>query len=190
MKVLSRDFSLKEKILMALLAIILIGLGYYYFIDQPVRRELASCAAEKVALQTELTTLQQKQANLQKMQAELDAILARDDVSRMSSYNASKEEIKLLNDVLSQTNNYSISFANVSRDGDQIRRSFSLQFEADGYKTMAKIIADLAKSTQRCMVADIQCKQGEYSNGQFNVGATAMFYETMVGGTEDIVLGG
>ena len=191
MKVLSRDFSLKEKILLALLAIILIGLGYYYFIDQPVRRELANSAAEKVALQTELATLQQKQASLKKMQSELDAIMARDDVSRMSSYNASKEEIKLLNDVLSQTSQYSVSFANVSRDGDQIRRNFSLQFVAPNYATMAQIISDLAKSTQRCVVSNIACShKGYYLEGGYTVSATATFYETMVGGTPDAGLPG
>ena len=191
MKVLSRDFSLKEKILLLVLVVILIGLGYYYFVDQPVRRELESCAAEKETLEVELVAVNQKVARLKKMQEELDSIEARGDVSVMSSYNASKQEIKLLNDVLSQTESYSISFANASRDGDQIRRNFALQFVAPDYDTMAGIIAELAKSDMRCIISDIACSHsGYYLDGGFSVTATATFYETMVGGTPDAGLPG
>ena len=41
MKILSRDFTLKEKILLLLLALVLIVLGYYQFIDKPCRRDIA-----------------------------------------------------------------------------------------------------------------------------------------------------
>lgn len=191
MKVLSRDFTLKEKLLLLVLVLVLLGLGYYYFVNQPVIRELQSCAAEKSALQTELDSVNMKLAALQKMQSELDAIEARGDASIMKSYNNSKEEIKLLNDVLSQTSSYTVAFANATKDGDQIRRNFTLSFAAPDYEAMADVIAELAKSDLRCMVADISCARGNYSyylDGGYRVSATATFYETMVGGTPDTVL--
>ena len=46
MKILSRDFTLKEKILLLLLSAVLVGLFYYQFVDQPVRMALNSCASE------------------------------------------------------------------------------------------------------------------------------------------------
>ena len=46
MKILSRDFTLKEKLLMLLLGLVLVGLAYYNFVDQPVRTSLASAEAE------------------------------------------------------------------------------------------------------------------------------------------------
>lgn len=191
MKVLSRDFTLGEKILLLVLILVLVGLAYYYFVDQPTREELASCAAEKVALQTELDAVTKKLATIKEMRTELENIESQGGVSVMRSYNASKEEIRRLNDVLAQASQYAISFSNVTRDGDQIRRNFSLQFVAQDYATVSKIIADLAESDIRCLVADISCSRDiryysyETLDMPYTVNATATFYETMVGGTPD-----
>lgn len=190
MKVLSREFTLREKVLMVFLLLILMGLGYYYFVHIPVRDELERCATEQANLEIELNLVERKLNTLREMSEELEAIEASGDMSVMPSYNASKNEIKLLNDVLSQTEQYSITFSNVSRDGDQIRRSFSVQFTAVDYPTMAKILSGIAKSPYRCMVADIQCSRNSRwytidDDAPYIVSATATFYETMVGGTED-----
>lgn len=40
MKIMSRDFTTKEKVLLLILAAILILAGYYLFVDQPVRSAL------------------------------------------------------------------------------------------------------------------------------------------------------
>ncbi|MCR5825204.1 MAG: hypothetical protein K6G54_01430 [Oscillospiraceae bacterium] len=193
MKVLSRDFTLKEKVLLLILVLLLFGLGYYYFIDQPVRKEIARCEVEKANLQIELDQINIKLNTLETMREELETIEASGDTSEMKSYNASKEEIKLLNDVLSFTTQYSITFANVTRDGDQIRRNFSLQFSADDFQTLSTILEELSSSPMRCRVSDVQCSRRsrylyygtEYNNDAYSVSATATFYETMVGGTPD-----
>ena len=52
MKVMSRDFTTAEKILLVLLVVVLLGLGYYYFVDQPVRSTVSSHDAETSALPT------------------------------------------------------------------------------------------------------------------------------------------
>lgn len=189
MKSLSREFSVKEKILLIILTGILLGVAYYYLVDVPVRAELERCANEKADLEIELEKVNRKLKTLREMKEELEAIEASGDVSMMSSYNGSKEEIRLLNDVLSQAKDYSISFASVSRNGDQIRRNFSLQFTAENYDTMARILAGLAKSPYRCLVADVQCSRNTryyaYDFTDYNVSLTATFYETMVGGEPD-----
>lgn len=193
MKILSRDFTTKEKALLLVLILILLGLAYYQFVDQPVRASLAEAAVQKENLQVELDAVKIKIARLEKMQAEIDRILASGEVSQMPSYNNSKRELAMLNDVLASANQYSVSFSNVTRNGDQIRRNFSLQFSASDYGTVKQILAALAGSLDRCMIGDIQCTpvtrnyyRGEYINETvINVSATATFYETMVGGTPD-----
>lgn len=185
----NREFTLKEKILLIILTGILLGVAYYYLVDVPVRAELERCANEKANLEIDLGLVNRKLQTLRDMKEELEAIEASGDVSMMSSYNGSKEEIRLLNDVLSQTKDYSISFASVSRNGDQIRRNFSLQFVAEDYNTMSNILAGLAKSPYRCLVADVQCSRNNryyaYDYTDYTVSLTATFFETMVGGEPD-----
>lgn len=187
MKILSRDFTLRESILIGLLAVILLALCYYQFVDLPVRTAINSANAEKQSLQTELDAVRVKVAKVNTMQAELDSIEQSGIASRMESYNNSKAELALLNDILVSAQNYSISFADVTRDGDQIRRSFTLSFSAQDYATVEKILAELAKSPYRCLVGDISCSGAMHAAGEgsVSVSVSATFYETMVGGTPD-----
>ena len=191
MNVMSRDFTVREKIILLILVLFLIGFGYYQFIDKPVRESIAKAEAESANLQMEITAVNAKIAALQRMQDEIDDINASGATTYMASYNNSKAELKLLNDILSSTTQYSITFSNVTRDGDQIRRAFSLQFTAPDYDTMRRIILELTSVEYRCLIGNLTCNltKQRYLNhteyGVLSVSMTATFYETMVGGVED-----
>ena len=188
MKVLSRAFTLKEKILLFLLSLILVGLAYYQFVDQPVRSALANARAEADSLSMELTAVESKLATMRRMRSELDDVTAGGKASEMGSYNNSKAEIAMLNDVLSEALQYSITFANVTRSGDQIRRNFTLQLTTDNYETMEHIVSTISASHYRCLIGDLRCtatRGRDVLEGNISVGGTATFFETMVGGTPD-----
>jgi len=188
MKVLSRDFTLKEKLLLLLLGLILVGLAYFQFVDRPVREALQIAHSEADALSIELNTVEAKLARMRRMRAELDDVTAGGTASEMGSYNNSKAEIAMLNDVLSEALQYSITFANVTRSGDQIRRNFTLQLTTDSYETMEHIINQINASHYRCLIGDLRCsgtQENDVLEGNITVSATATFFETMVGGTPD-----
>ena len=50
MKILSRDCTRAEKIILALLALVLVGLAYYQFVDKMVRESIEKANAEAEAL--------------------------------------------------------------------------------------------------------------------------------------------
>lgn len=108
-------------------------------------------------------------------------------ISYMASYNNSKEELALLNDILSDTVQYTVTFTNVTRNNNQIRRNFSLQFRTEDYASMWEVINGLCESEYRCLVGDIKCQAAKERDGSRYVTAdvTATFFETMVGGTPD-----
>jgi beta-glucosidase/6-phospho-beta-glucosidase/beta-galactosidase len=197
-KILSRDFSRGEKIILIILAIVLVGLVYYQFVDKAVRESIEKANAEAEAIKVELTTVNAKIKRMEEMQAELDSITSDPNASYMGSYNNSKEEIAFLNDVLSNALQYSISFSNVTRDGDQIRRNFSLQFTTSDFSGMEKVMKQLCDGKLRCLINDISysitrynysaAEREEYGVDYYervNLNCTATFFETMVGGTED-----
>lgn len=195
MKILSRDFTLQERILILVLCLVLVGLAYYQFVDQPVRRDIAAAKSEKEALELELTTVNAKVAQLEKMKQELESLDASGTTSTMPSYNNSKAELALLNDILANKN-YNVTFANVTRNGDQIRRSFTLNFSVSNFNDAQKVLTELANSPYRCLLNDLRCSMspreryvnadGTYSYRRtISVSTTATFYETMVGGTVD-----
>ncbi len=188
MKALSRDFTAKERLLLLLLGLILVGLAYYQFVDRPVREALDIAHAEAESLTVELQTVEAKLARMRRMRSEMEDVTAGGTASEMGSYNNSKAEIAILNDILQDAQEYTITFANVTRDGDQIRRNFTLQFTTDSYETMEYMLSALSESHYRCLIGDLRCnaaKNEDLMKGIITVNATATFYETMVGGTPD-----
>ena len=186
MKILSRDFTTREKVLLLILVLIIMVLAYYQFVYVPTQTALASARAESEALRIELTAVRSRVARLTEMRDDLESISASGKDSVMSSYNNSKAEITLLNDILKNATQYSVSFSGITRNSDQIRREFSLQFVTADYPSMERIISALTQSEYRCLVGDVRCtKDAQSATGGMIVSATATFYETMVGGTVD-----
>lgn len=188
MKNMNREFTTREKLLILLLCLILVGLAYYQFVDQPVRTALNNAHAERDSLLTELTAVNAKLTVMRRMRDEMEDITAGGTVSEMKSYNNSKPEIALLNDILRGTPDYTITFADVTRDNDQIRRNFSLTFVSDKYESIQRIVKQLSESPYRCLIGDLKISvtRGKtMEEGPINVNATATFFETMVGGVVD-----
>ena len=76
MKIMSRDFTTREKIMLLVLTLILLAAGYYAVIDQPIRTAINEAKSQQDELNTELMLLQTKAASLSRMQSELDSIEA------------------------------------------------------------------------------------------------------------------
>ncbi len=189
---MSREFSAREKVLLVVLVLMILGFVYYRFVDQPIRRELAEAEAERASLQSELAGVRSKIRELQRMRDEIDEITAGGRNSYMPSYNSAKAELALLNDILNRyAAQYSVSFTSVTRSGDQIRREFKLEFTAADYDSVGDIIDKLTGVEYRCMLGDCDCSAVEVRNAQgreetaLSVSTTATFFETMAGGTAD-----
>ena len=179
MKIMSRDFTVREKIMLLVLTLILLAVGYYLVVDQPIRTAINEAKSQQEELSTEMMLLQTKAASLSRMQSELDSIEQGGSLGKMGSYNNSKAELDELNQLLQDANTYDISFSDVTRGGDLIRRSFSLTF--------SDLVNSLCTGEWRCIVSDLRFVAGDdnLETGSVNVGVTATFYETMQGGKAD-----
>ena len=184
MKIMSRDFTTREKIMLLVLTLILLAAGYYAVIDQPIRTAINEAKSQQDELNTELMLLQTKAASLSRMQSELDSIEQSGSLGKMGSYNNSKAELDELNQLLQDAKTY---FSDVTRDGDLIRRSFSLTFSAADYDKAADLVNRLCTGEWRCIVSDLRyvAAGDDLNTGSVNVGVTATFYETMQGGKAD-----
>lgn len=183
MKVMSRDFTRSEKLLILVLVIILLVLFYYVVVDKSVRESIVNAESEAQMLQVEMDAVEKRLAELKNTQAEMDKLEAEGKLSWMPSYNGSKEEVAFLNQILADTLQYEVAFANVTRSGDQIRRAFTLQYETEDYAAAQEIMDRLCGGKNRCLVGDVKCKINE--SGTVSVTESATFYETMVGGSPD-----
>ena len=187
MNVMNREFTTSEKILLVILSVLLIGLLYYRFVYVTTEDMMRDLDEKKQVTKADLDTAAARLERLQQMQRELDEVdLDVEEASRMESYNNSKNETAFLNQVLRGVPDYSISFSEVTRNGDQIRRTFSLRFVAKSYKEAVAIVDELCSGEYRCQVDDINYSLSD--NKDIYINLTATFFETMVGGTPDSAL--
>lgn len=186
MKILTRAFTLKEKILIGILILIILGLGYYKFVDMNVRDGLA---AAKDSIETNQAELEISTAMLQKLQSmdkELTSYEA-GGITYLASYNNIKEEIAFLDSILKDTVSYRLNLSDPVLNGDLIRRNISIQFVATGYEQARSIVNQFSTSQLRNIIQDISYSGGGSYNGvtTASVTMTVTFYETIVDGTPD-----
>ena len=186
MNIWSRDFTRSEKMLLTILFLLLAGLLYYQLVDRPIRTAVQNASTETRALESELAVVSSKARQLEKMQTEMDDVKGRNALSRMESYNNSRAEIALLYEILGDTLDYSIEFSDVTRNGDQIRRNFSIRFRTRDYDAMRTVIDRLCSSKYRCLVDEIRCQMTRNEHESYvSANVTATFFETMAGGKPD-----
>ena len=187
MRILTRDFTKLEKLVLLVLILLLMGLGYYQFVDQPIRRGIEEAHAERDKLQVELNVINIRISDYNYRAQELEA--ARELRQPMPSYNASEEEIAILNSILYESNDYSFNVDKITLNGDQIRRAFTLNFTAPNFETAKGIFTRLSVSRIRCLIGNIDCSGIDVEDGNVvNVKADGVFYETKVHSVMDAAL--
>ena len=201
LKKLNRELTTREKILLLILALILIGAAYYLYVYEPSISQLNKLEQKQADIEVEITEAEAKLEEIQSMKKEMDSIVeGSPEYTYMPSYNYEKQEISYLQDILtSSTKEYNINFSKISRDREQLRRKFSLSFTVSGYEAAEKIIKELEGSDIRCIIGDMSVSFDEAKKGDIevntdlfdkdiNINCSATFYETVYGGIEDLEL--
>lgn len=168
-----------------LAVVVLCGGLYYFLVDRPVRSGIQEADAARNSIEARLALVEQRAANIAGVSAELSALRASGELSWMPSYNAKEAELEMLHRLLNdRTSAYSVSLGNPRRSNNQIRRSLSLTFTANGYREAKEILYNLAHGEYRCLISNVSLS-GLRGIGNVKVSLSATFYETMVGGTPD-----
>ncbi len=191
--IFTREFSTREKALLVVLILIVVSALYYLFIFQPVTDSINNAESVAADLEIQLASLDAKVARIQKMQKSVEEYANNGHiVSIMPSYNAGKQELVFLNSTLAASQDYYVGFTNITREGNQIRREFSLRFTVDSYSDAEDILNVLEHSDLRCLISDFTVKPVEQDEmveeGEVEASCVATFYETMFGGVADAEL--
>lgn len=180
--------SLKVWLAVGFLAAALLGTLYFFLVDRPVREGVRKADEERSSIESRLDQLKTRAANVSGVSAEVDNLTASGQLSWMPSYNSEDAELALLHSLLdSRTSDYQISFANVTRSGNQIRRGCSLSFTAHSYEAARSILYSLTHGNYRCLIFSSSVS-GITSESGVRVTLSATFYETMAGGEPDMGL--
>ena len=183
MKILTRELSGREKLVLLIMILALLALMFYYFVAKPISNGIseARTAASDLSMQADI--LETRALQLEQISEELSSIKSGSVVSTLPDYNNENAEVEFLHDVLSTAEEYSIRFSAAEQDegGALVRRPVSIEFTAADYATAENILGRLYGSSDRCIIMTVKTEaQGQkgVSAESVEISCSVVFYET------------
>lgn len=173
-----RAFTTREKVLLVVLAVLVIGIGYFKLLLEPINDKIADYQADMTAEQDEILQNTAVLMQMQQMQTELEELHAAGGVKPLPSYDNSDALLVELNTVLGRSRDYSLNFGAVAPLEDSayiMRRPLSLTFSTDTYAQARSILDDLHDSDNINQISD--CSISFQKDNTVSVTLTIAYFE-------------
>ncbi len=178
---LNHEFTLREKLLLLLCAVIGLGIFYYEIAYKDFRNSLNMYNMEN--LQNEIIISQAQLARKQTMERYLQE--HKDDVrGELAEYNNQAAEINELGWILFPAEDISISWSDPTLTDKTVRRNANVSFAvSSGYDSVINIIEGIDNCRYRCIISNIGITSEHNTvledSSRIRVNLTVTFFETV-----------
>ncbi len=187
-----KSFSTKEIVIVILLVLLLGYLAYNYFFDGMIEDKIKLETDQQADIQTKIDLVNLQLVEIAAQKAEIDLLGESGVKIRMPSYNGENSELVFIGSLVEGTIDTSYAAGDPTRNGDQIRRPFTISFKTYDYDKVVDVITKLNNSEVRCLIDDVKFIQGvnktDWDSEEvivYDVTVKATFYETMWDGVAD-----
>lgn len=163
---MKRSLTMRERVLIVLVAVAAVVWAYWNFWAQPVQNQLADLASQEQKLQSDIAAEQAKVQQQKKMQSEIAAVKAAGEQgSVIAQYDNFPALMQELNTVLAQANTFSLSFGNVDTSAPLVKRSVTLTYSCSTYAQAQDILAQLRNGQNRCVIESVSISMNNGASG-------------------------
>ena len=154
---MNRAFTTREKVLLVILAVLIIGIGYFKLLLEPINTSIENyqnlTASEQDEILVNTALLQKKK----QMETELEELFASGDPTPIPVYDNSGNLLVELHRILDKSLDYSLNFSGVSTMDVEylVRRPVSLTFQTPTYAQARAIIDELHDSDNVNCISDL-----------------------------------
>ena len=172
---MKRAFTTREKVLLIVLAVLIIGLSYYRFLLVPINNGIDQYRSDAAAEQDEMLVNTQLLGKQRTMEKELDELFAQGDPTPVPEYDNSGKVLVELNSVLSSAVDYTLNFGSTTElEGEGIIcRPVNMTFRTNTYNQAKSILEQLHDSDNIGVISDLTLSNTEDS-GQNYVDVTLL----------------
>lgn len=176
---MNRAFSTREKVLLVILALLLIGVGYFKLLLEPINESIDNytqlASSEQDAMLQDTAQLVQ----LRLMEQELEVIHESGEAVPLPAYDNAEGLLVELNHILAASTEYTLNFgtADMLDGGYIVRRPLSLQFSAKNYAAARGILTALHDSANVNQISDLSVSLPEDPDKGVQVTCSVTFYE-------------
>lgn len=149
---MKKGMSIREKVMLCILAVLCVILVYYYAFYIPMQEEIAQLKEEYTTIDDSMILVEAKATRLAKMKAELEEIKAGDAgvMKELPAYDNRQNLMSQLSTILSKTENYNIAFAGVTGDGTTVSRQISLDYSCANYEEAKAVLLEIYNGKYPC----------------------------------------
>lgn len=171
---LTYTFSRREKALMLVLAIVLVGIAWYMLVFQHTNNEIIRLDGEISTAQTEAQLAMTRSQQMQVMQeaiAEYEAAGA--TVTEVPTYDNMTPLMTELNGIMGATTNYTLSFDDLDRESvnGYVLRGVRADYACGSYAEAEAVVTALANGAFPCRIDTVSIKNGASSSRTSTSGA-------------------
>lgn len=150
-----KEFTKREKIMLLVLAVLVIGIGYYKFVLQPINDKVSEYKNMESEVQLEYEQNQIKAARVSIMEKEIEEAKAKGIRRTIAAYDNSANLMPELYRIMKSTIDYSMDFGEIVFEDTVVRRPVSITYETSTYKQARAIIDKLYKSQYAMQIDDL-----------------------------------
>lgn len=162
---MNRELTTREKILLLILAVLVIGVGYFKFVFEPINEQVTDLQSSAAQEQAEIDGSIIQLAQMRKMEKAVEASKADGQERAIPTYDNSGVLMRELYQILANTNEYTVDFsAATSREGYIVLRPVSLSFQTGTYTQAREIINAIAGSDNLNQISDVNIRYGQGRN--------------------------
>lgn len=171
-----RRLSIREKVLLGILLILVLISGYVMFVYMPVQETTQRLEQDIASGEELLLAYETKVSEKTRMEQELKELFATNpNPVSLPAYNNVQNIMVELNRILEQTSDYSVQFTSENTEDTIVRRNVTVQYRCGSYELAKQTLTQLHDSQYRCMLDDVTISEQE--NGQTGVVANIVFFE-------------
>ena len=177
---MKRELTAREKTLLLVLAVLVIVLGYYKLIYEPITNQISVCRDNTQQEQLELDDALIRAAQMKKMEDALPELRQKSGGKAIPQYDNSEMLMLELRRTLAGTQDYSLDFSpGTTTQGYLVLRPISLAFQTATYAQAREIIDALSDSAYMNRISDLSIQTDRNNNGLIQTSLVITYFEIM-----------
>lgn len=149
---LSRSFTMREKVLLVVLAFLLLFLAYYQFVLRGT--EEAIKAYDTSELENTLIYEEARALTKERMLKAMGGAMETDN-KKIPDYDNIKGELRAFEDILALTDNYTVEFKDPVFEGEIVRRDLNVYYSTSSYARAKTVLSNLSDCEYRCIIKEL-----------------------------------
>ncbi len=164
---MNRELTLREKTLLLILIVLVMAIGYFKLLYEPVSGQIMRCRENTAQEQLEMEQNAVRLAQMEKMEQALADLRADGGRKEIPNFNNRETLLRELRSLLSAAGEYSLDFGGgATQQGYIVLRPVSMTYRTSTYEQSRAIIDRLSASDNINRISDLSICRDERSGGQ------------------------